>query len=111
MRLGWTTADLLVAAAAPCLVALACNLLLWLLGRLPRTGTVLRPTGLPRSRKRPLPRHPRRTIMDRTYRIGQIVPSSNTTMETEIPAMLRAREAIRFPNASPSIPAACACTR
>jgi maleate isomerase len=28
-------------------------------------------------------------------RIGQIVPSSNTTMETEIPAMLRAREAIR----------------
>jgi len=28
----------------------------------------------------------------RTYRIGQIVPSSNTTMETEIPAMLRARE-------------------
>lgn len=30
----------------------------------------------------------------RTYRIGQIVPSSNTTMETEIPAMLRAREAV-----------------
>lgn len=29
------------------------------------------------------------------YRIGQIVPSSNTTMETEIPAMLRARESIR----------------
>ncbi|MEI7611649.1 MAG: Asp/Glu racemase [Betaproteobacteria bacterium] len=28
------------------------------------------------------------------YRIGQIVPSSNTTMETEIPAMLRARETI-----------------
>ena len=28
-------------------------------------------------------------------RIGQIVPSSNTTMETEIPAMLRAREAVR----------------
>ena len=27
-------------------------------------------------------------------RIGQIVPSSNTTMETEIPAMLRAREAV-----------------
>jgi hypothetical protein len=26
-----------------------------------------------------------------TYRIGQIVPSSNTTMETEIPALLRAR--------------------
>lgn len=33
--------------------------------------------------------------MSRTYRIGQIVPSSNTTMETEIPAMLRAREALR----------------
>ena len=30
----------------------------------------------------------------RTYRIGQIVPSSNTTMETEVPAMLRARESI-----------------
>jgi maleate isomerase len=28
------------------------------------------------------------------YRIGQIVPSSNTTMETEIPALLRAREMI-----------------
>ncbi len=28
------------------------------------------------------------------YRIGQIVPSSNITMETEIPALLRAREAI-----------------
>src|SRR3989449_1347340 len=28
------------------------------------------------------------------YRIGQIVPSSNTTMETEIPAMLRAREEV-----------------
>ena len=27
-----------------------------------------------------------------SYRIGQIVPSSNTTMETEIPAMLRGRE-------------------
>ena len=27
-------------------------------------------------------------------RIGQIVPSSNTTMETEIPMMLRAREAV-----------------
>src|SRR5438270_13967566 len=31
----------------------------------------------------------------KTYRIGQIVPSSNTTMETEIPAMLRARERTR----------------
>ena len=30
----------------------------------------------------------------RTWRIGQIVPSSNTTMETEIPAILRAREAV-----------------
>jgi maleate isomerase len=32
----------------------------------------------------------------RTYRIGQIVPSSNTTMETEIPAMLQARY-VQFP--------------
>lgn len=30
-----------------------------------------------------------------TYRVGLIVPSSNTTMETEIPRMLRAREAER----------------
>ena len=30
----------------------------------------------------------------RSYRIGQIVPSSNTTMETEIPAILRARESL-----------------
>lgn len=30
----------------------------------------------------------------KAIRIGQIVPSSNTTMETEIPAILRAREAI-----------------
>ncbi|MFI2609257.1 Asp/Glu racemase [Kitasatospora sp. NPDC018619] len=29
-----------------------------------------------------------------TYRIGQIVPSSNVTMETEVPALLRAREAV-----------------
>src|ERR1700710_417460 len=33
--------------------------------------------------------------MKNLIRIGQIVPSSNTTMETEIPAMLRAREGIR----------------
>ena len=32
--------------------------------------------------------------MKQSYRIGQIVPSSNTTMETEIPAMFRARETI-----------------
>jgi maleate isomerase len=32
-------------------------------------------------------------MTSRAIRIGQIVPSSNTTMETEIPAMLRAREA------------------
>ncbi len=30
----------------------------------------------------------------KTYRIGQIVPSSNITMETEIPALLRSRETI-----------------
>ena len=33
-------------------------------------------------------------VTARRYRIGQIVPSSNTTMETEIPAMFRAREAV-----------------
>jgi maleate isomerase len=32
--------------------------------------------------------------MSRSYRVGLIVPSSNTTMETEIPAMLRAREQV-----------------
>ena len=38
---------------------------------------------------------PTKAIMTKTqFRIGQIVPSSNTTMETEIPAMLRAREAV-----------------
>src|SRR5437667_9503018 len=31
---------------------------------------------------------------NRTFRIGQIVPSSNTTMETDIPAMLHSREAV-----------------
>ncbi|GAB3200263.1 maleate cis-trans isomerase [Nocardioides hungaricus] len=31
----------------------------------------------------------------RPYRIGQIVPSSNTTMEAEVPEMMRRREAIR----------------
>ena len=34
------------------------------------------------------------SISARTFRIGQIVPSSNTTMETEIPALLRARETV-----------------
>jgi len=33
--------------------------------------------------------------MTKTFRIGQIVPSSNITMETEIPAMLTARQLIR----------------
>jgi maleate isomerase len=33
--------------------------------------------------------------MPQNYRIGQIVPSSNTTMETEIPAIFRARELAR----------------
>ncbi|RKT54843.1 maleate cis-trans isomerase family protein [Saccharothrix australiensis] len=32
--------------------------------------------------------------MSRAYRIGQIVPSSNVTMETEVPAIFRAREAV-----------------
>ena len=31
---------------------------------------------------------------NRNFRVGQIVPSSNTTMETEIPAMLRAHESV-----------------
>jgi len=35
--------------------------------------------------------------MARNYRIGQIVPSSNTTMETEIPAILNSRQAL-FPD-------------
>ncbi|MGO4382834.1 maleate cis-trans isomerase family protein [Specibacter sp. RAF43] len=34
------------------------------------------------------------THIEKTFRVGQIVPSSNITMETEIPAMLRAREAV-----------------
>lgn len=34
-------------------------------------------------------------MIQKTYRIGQIVPSSNITMETEIPAMLTARQLIR----------------
>ena len=33
-------------------------------------------------------------MKNKPLRIGQIVPSSNTTMETEIPAMLRARELV-----------------
>ena len=32
--------------------------------------------------------------MRKAIRVGQIVPSSNTTMETEVPAMLRAREEV-----------------
>jgi len=34
-------------------------------------------------------------MSDSVFRVGQIVPSSNTTMETEIPAILRGREAVR----------------
>src|SRR3546814_3945901 len=33
-------------------------------------------------------------VMSKPIRIGQIVPSSNVTMETEIPALLRAREQV-----------------
>lgn len=36
-----------------------------------------------------------KTMNTRPYRIGQIVPSSNLTMETEIPALLAARQLIR----------------
>ena len=32
--------------------------------------------------------------VSKVFRVGQIVPSSNTTMETELPAILRARESI-----------------
>src|SRR4051794_5690605 len=35
--------------------------------------------------------------MTKNYRVGLIVPSSNTTMETEIPAMLQSRQQL-FPN-------------
>ena len=45
--------------------------------------------------------------MSRRYRIGQIVPSSNVTMETEIPALFRARELFTMIG-SLSIPAGCA---
>ena len=34
--------------------------------------------------------------MQKIYRIGQIVPSSNTTMETEIPAILQARQSVEL---------------
>ena len=43
----------------------------------------------------PAIRSTERRNMSKRYRIGQIVPSSNTTMETEIPSMLRAREAMQ----------------
>ncbi|MFN3347455.1 Asp/Glu racemase [Pseudorhodoplanes sp.] len=33
--------------------------------------------------------------MKKLFRIGQIVPSSNVTMETEIPALMRSRESVR----------------
>jgi len=35
--------------------------------------------------------------MNQNYRVGLIVPSSNTTMETEIPSMLQARQ-LHYPN-------------
>ena len=38
--------------------------------------------------------HKGKNLTMTTFRIGQIVPSSNTTMETEIPAMLRVHEAL-----------------
>ena len=37
---------------------------------------------------------PTTQTLQKNFRIGLIVPSSNTTMETEIPAMLRARESV-----------------
>jgi maleate isomerase len=38
-------------------------------------------------------------MMNRPFRIGQIIPKSNLTKETEIPALLRARNDF-LPNAS-----------
>ena len=35
------------------------------------------------------------STVQKIFRIGQIVPSSNTTMETEIPAMLTLRQQVR----------------
>ena len=46
-----------------------------------------------------------------TLRVGQIVPSSNTTMETEIPAVLRAREAVEPERFTLPFRAACGCRR
>ena len=61
-------------------------------------------SSLPNCRKEPempansmptaLPAAPPGSPGKTSYRVGLIVPSSNTTMETEIPAMLRAREAL-----------------
>ncbi len=45
-------------------------------------------------------------MANKIYRIGQIVPSSNVTMETEVPAILRARETI-LPEDSPFILVEC----
>jgi len=45
-----------------------------------------------------------------SYRVGLIVPSSNTTMETEIPDLLRRRAEVA-PNSSPSTPRGCACRK
>ena len=42
----------------------------------------------------PVPATPSAALAKTSYRIGLIVPSSNITMETEIPAMLRAREQV-----------------
>ena len=41
------------------------------------------------------------------YRVGLIVPSSNTAMEAEVPAILQP-DAQAPPTPSPSIPPACA---
>ena len=46
-------------------------------------------------------------VMTVTHRVGLVVPSSNVTVETEVPALL-ARHAGR---GSPSTPAGCGCTR
>lgn len=44
------------------------------------------------------------------HHIGMIVPSSNLTMETELPRMLREREAVLPKTGSSSTAAGCECS-
>ena len=49
-------------------------------------------------------------VMADSYRIGQIVPNSNVTMETEVPAMLGARPS-HYEESFTSTRAGCGCRR